>query len=33
MSPFPYVALMQATTRLHPQRMLKAARLLRRGMA
>lgn len=33
MSPFPYVALLQATTRLHPQHMLKAARLLRRGMA
>jgi glycosyltransferase involved in cell wall biosynthesis len=32
-SPFPYIALVQATTRLHPSRMLKAARLVRRGMA
>ena len=32
-SPFPYIAMVHATTRVHPQHVLRAARLFRRGMA
>jgi len=32
-SPHPYIAFVQATTRIHPRHVLKAARLFRRGMA
>jgi len=32
-SPYPYMALVQATTRVDPRHLLRAARLFRRGMA
>ena len=32
-SPYPYVAFVHATTRIHPRHLLRAARLFRRGMA
>ena len=32
-SPYPYIAFVHATTRIHPQHLLRAARLFRRGMA
>jgi glycosyltransferase involved in cell wall biosynthesis len=33
MSPYPYIAFVHATTRIHPRHLLRAARLFRRGMA
>jgi len=33
MSPYPYIALVHAATRIHPRHLLRAARLFRRGMA
>ncbi len=33
LSPYPYIALAQSTTRIHPRHVLRVARLLRRGMA
>ena len=32
-SPYPYIAFVHATTRIHPRHLLRAARLFRRGMA
>jgi hypothetical protein len=32
-SPYPYIALAHSVTGIHPQQMLRAARLFRRGMA
>jgi glycosyltransferase involved in cell wall biosynthesis len=32
-SPYPYIALLHVTTHIHPRHVLRAARLLRRGMA
>jgi glycosyltransferase involved in cell wall biosynthesis len=32
-SPFPYIAFVHTTTRIHPRHLLRAARLFRRGMA
>jgi glycosyltransferase involved in cell wall biosynthesis len=32
-SPYPYIAFVHTTTRIHPRHMLRAARLFRRGMA
>jgi len=32
-SPYPYIAFVQAATRIHPRHLLRAARLFRRGMA
>jgi hypothetical protein len=33
LSPYPYIAFVHATTRIHPRHLLRAARLFRRGMA
>jgi glycosyltransferase involved in cell wall biosynthesis len=33
MSPYPYIAFVHTTTRIHPRHLLRAARLFRRGMA
>jgi glycosyltransferase involved in cell wall biosynthesis len=33
LSPYPYIALVETVTRIHPRHLLRAARLMRRGMA